>query len=324
MKNGDLPHVRRYRDATFVIKVGGELLDDPSVLDRLVLDIARLRQLQVGVVVVHGGGPQLSRWSDRCRIERLQVAGRRVTDDETLELAKMVFAGLISTNILAAFRRRGVPSIGLSGVAGNLVLARRRPPQRIRDVRTGEERVVDFKNVGDIKNIDGTYLRLCLEWGLVAVVASLASDAEGQVLNVNADTMAAAIAIALDARKLVLLSNVDGVFADTADRSSLLPVLTIERARELIASGKAGGGMAPKLDAAVQAVEGGVGSVHIANGLRPGALVGEALEIQKSGTILRQANEDPPNSPWQKSDGSRARVLRGGDEARGGTDAVSS
>ena len=289
----DLSQVQRSRDTIFVIKMGGELLDDPSVLDRLVGDIRGLRQFNVDVVVVHGGGPQLSRWSDRCKIERLQVAGRRVTDDETLELAKMVLGGLVSTNIIAAFRRCGVPSIGLSGVAGNLLLARRRPPQRLRDVRTGEERVIDFQNVGDIESVDPTCLRLCIECGLVAVVAPLASDARGRVLNVNADTVAAAIAVALDARKLILLSNVDGVFADTADRSSLLPDLTIERARELIASGRAGGGMAPKLDAAVQAVKGGVGSVHIANGLRPGALVADALETENAGTILRQVHKSP-------------------------------
>ncbi len=292
-EKSDLFQVQRRRNTIFVIKMGGELLDDPSVLDRLAGDIRGLCQLQVDVVVVHGGGPQLSRWSDRCKIERRQVAGRRVTDDETLELSKMVLGGLVSTNIIAAFRRCGVPSIGLSGVAGNLVLARRRPPQRLRDVRTGEERVVDFQNVGDIESVDTTCLRLCIERGLVAVVAPLASDAEGRVLNVNADTVAAAIAVALDARKLILLSNVDGVFADRADRSSLLPVLSIKRARELIASGRAGGGMAPKLEAAVQAVKGGVGSVHIANGLRPGALVGEALETGNAGTVLRQVQMSP-------------------------------
>src|SRR5690606_9595103 len=206
-----LPYIKRYRDKMFVIKLGGELAQKKDILDGIAEDISLLYQVGIRLVIIHGGGPQLSDLAKRLGVESPKIAGRRITDDDTLELAKMVFAGKISTDLLAALRRHGTPGVGLSGVDGDLIIARRRPPRRLIDPDTGEERDVDFQNVGDIESVAPRVLRVLLEERFVPVVASLGADAEGKVLNINADTIACEVASALPAEKLFLVSNVAGV-----------------------------------------------------------------------------------------------------------------
>src|SRR5262245_19435827 len=146
-----LPYIKQYKDTTFVVKLGGEILTDPERLDRLAADISLLYQLSVRIVIIHGGGPQLSETAERLGIPSEKVNGRRITDDKMLEVAKMVFAGLISTDILASLRRHGTPGVGMSGVDGDLIRAERRPKKLVLDQETGREREVDFQNVGDIR-----------------------------------------------------------------------------------------------------------------------------------------------------------------------------
>src|SRR5205823_11685137 len=169
--------------------------------------------------------------------------GRRVTDDDTLEMAKMIFAGTINTDILAALRHRGVHAVGLSGVDGNIVHAERRPPREVTNKQTGESAQVDFGHVGDILEIDARLLTVFLDHGYFPVVSSLGADAEGKVFNINADTIASAIAVQLQAEKLVLLSDVDGIFLRAGDPKTKLSQLTASDAEDLIKSGAATEGM---------------------------------------------------------------------------------
>src|SRR5947207_1878552 len=180
-------------------------------------------------------------------IEQTIIEGRRVTDDETLEMAKMIFAGKINIDILAALRHRGIHAVGLSGIDGNIVHAERRPPREIVDRKTGESAQVDFGHVGDIIEIDSSLLTVLLDHGYMSVVSSLGADSEGRVFNINADTIAAEIAVQLQAEKLVLLSDVDGIYLRPGEPDTKLSRLTAAEAEVLIASGTATGGMIPKL-----------------------------------------------------------------------------
>lgn len=287
-----LPYLKKYRGTTFVVKLGGELLTDPERLDQIAADISVLYQLNIRIVIIHGGGPQLSSTAERLGIEARKVNGRRITDDHTLEVAKMVFAGAISTDLLARLRRHGCPGVGLSGVAGDLIQARRRPKKKMIDHETGSECEVDFQNVGDIQSVDTRVISVLIENQFVPVISSLGADEEGQVLNINADTIASELSGKLGAEKLFLLTNVDGVLRDVADTTSRYSYLTIEQGRKMIDENQIGGGMSPKLLAALDAVSRGVTRAHIINGMTENALLSEVFTLKGSGTMIIHQEEE--------------------------------
>ena len=287
-----LPYIKQYRNKIFVIKFGGEVVSDPDRMDGLATDLALLHELNIRIVIIHGGGPQATELADRLGIVSEKIEGRRVTDDRMLEVTKMVFAGKISTDILSALRRHDTPGIGLSGVDGDLIHAVRRPPRKIVNEETGEVREVDFQNVGDIRAVNPAILRVLLENRFVPVVASLGAEEDGQVLNINADTIAAEIAGALPAEKLFLFSNVSGVLKDVNDVSSRYSHLTDEDAEELIRTKGVSGGMIPKLNAAIQAVRKGVKRTHIINGLEKNALLYEVFTVKGLGTMVLDRYEE--------------------------------
>ncbi|HUF90098.1 MAG TPA: acetylglutamate kinase, partial [Gemmatimonadota bacterium] len=218
---GALGYVRAYRDRTFVIKLGGEVLADPEALDGVAAQVSLLWSLGIRVVLVHGGGPQASAVSRRLGVEPRLVAGRRITDDDTLLVAKMVFAGQLNVDVLAALRRHHVSAVGLSGVDAELVTARVRPPTPM-PTADGAVEIVDFGHVGDVADVDPRVLTTLLDARFVPVVASLAGDAEGRVYNVNADTMAEALAVSLRAQKLLYLTGAPGVLRDRHDPATLV------------------------------------------------------------------------------------------------------
>ncbi len=287
-----LPYIKEYRNKIFVIKFGGEVVSDPERLSALAEEIALLHELNIRLVIIHGGGPQLSDIAGRLGIEAKKVGGRRITDDRLLELAKMVFAGQISTDILAALRRYGTPGVGLSGVDGDLVQAIKRPPRKVYDDASGSEREVDFQNVGDIQSVRPDVLRVLLEERFVPVVASLGCSDDGQVLNINADTIASEIAASLPAEKLFLFSNVSGVYRDLNDPSTRYSYLTLEDIDAVIQRGEASDGMIPKLTTAAAAVRGGVKRAHIINGLEPNALLCEVFTVRGTGTMILDRDEE--------------------------------
>ena len=280
-----LPYIRQYREKTFIIKVGGELLQADGFLDRLSQDVALLYQLNIRVVIIHGGGPQLSEMAEKIGIESVKVNGRRITDDRMIEVANMVFSGA-STDILGALRSHGTPAVGLSGVDGDLVQATRRPPVKLVDRETGEEKEVDFQNVGDIDVVDSKVLNVLLDNRFVPVVAPLGADHAGNVLNINADTIASMVSAAMPAEKLFLLTNVGGVLGDIDDPSSRISYLTESSAEGLLADGGVSGGMMPKLQSAVDAVRAGVKRAHIIDGLAANSLLFEVFTKKGTGTMV--------------------------------------
>jgi len=287
-----LPYIKQYRGKTFVIKMGGELLSEPECLDGLARDIALLYQLNIQVVLIHGGGPQLSEVAKSMGIESRKVGGRRITDDRMLEVAKMVFGGAISTDLLAALRRHDVPGVGLSGVDGDLIHATRRPPTKMFDEAAGKELEVDFQNVGDIESVDPKVLRVLLDKRFVPVVCSLGADGDGTILNINADTIACEIAVSLPAEKLFLLSNTGGVLADIDDPESRYSYLTTDRVDALIGERKISGGMIPKLQAAVGAVRCGVNRAHVINGKVKNAILHEVFTLKGLGTMVLDREQE--------------------------------
>ena len=281
-----LPYIKRFKRKTFVVKLSGKVTEDRDHLISLAEELALMHQVGIRLCVVHGGGKQLSELAALMGVEQTIIEGRRVTDDATLEMAKMIFAGKINTDILSALRHRGVEAVGLSGVDGNIVHAERRPPKEIMNRETGENEQIDFGHVGDIIEITARLLTVLLDQGYLPVISSLGADAEGTVFNINADTIAAEIAIQLKAEKLVLLSDVEGIYLRAGEPETKLSQLTADEAEALIKNGSATGGMIPKLQNIIQILRRGVGSAHIINGNTRNALLAEVFTDKGTGTMI--------------------------------------
>ena len=281
-----LPYIQRFQGQTFVVKLSGKVTENQENLTSLAEELALLHQVGIRICVVHGGGKQLSELAKKLGVEQTIIEGRRVTDDATLEMAKMVFAGKINTDILAALRQRGIEAVGLSGVDGNIVHAKRRPPKEVLNRETGVRDKVDFGHVGDVVQINVRLLTVLLDHGYLPVVSSLGADDEGMVFNINADTIAAEIAIQLQAEKLILLSDVEGLYLTPGDPQTKLSRLSAAEAGELISSGAASGGMIPKLQSITLLLERGVHSAHIISGNNRNALLSEIFTDKGTGTMI--------------------------------------
>jgi len=281
-----LPYIQRFKGQTFVVKLSGKVTENHENLISLAEELALLHQVGIRISVVHGGGKQLSELAKQLGVEQTIIEGRRVTDDATLEMAKMIFAGKINTDILAALRHRGIEAVGLSGVDGNIVHAERRPPKEILNRETGVRDKVDFGHVGDVVQINARLLTVLLDHGYLPVISSLGADREGTVFNINADTIAAEIAIQLKAEKLILLSDVDGIYLTAGAPNTKLSRLTAMEAGELISSGAASGGMIPKLQSIIVLLERGVHSAHIISGTKRNALLSEIFTDKGTGTMI--------------------------------------
>jgi acetylglutamate kinase len=282
---GALRYVRAYRDQVFVVKLGGEVLADLEALDGVAAQVSLLSSLGIRLVVVHGGGPQATALSRRLGHEPRMVAGRRVTDDEALGVAKMVYAGQLNVDLLAALREHHVQGVGLSGVDADLLTAHRRPPVQTVD-DSGNSITLDFGHVGDIDRVDPRVLVTLLDARFVPVVASLAGDDDGRVYNVNADTVAEALAVALRAQKLIFLTGAPGVLRDRNDPSSLVAFADPDDLASLMSNGAIAGGMRPKVEACIRAATGGVERTHIIDGRAPDAILLEVFTGAGCGTMI--------------------------------------
>ena len=280
-----LEYTRLYREQVFVLKLGGEVLSSREALENVAVQVALLESLSIRVLVVHGGGPQASALSRQMGLEPEVVAGRRVTSPEVLEVAKMVYGGQINVDVLAALRGQGVSAVGLSGIDAGLVTVHRRPPVEVTDDE-GVTRIVDYGEVGDVDSVDTSLLDVLLPRGYVPVVASLASDAAGNVMNVNADTLAEVLASGLGAKKLVYMTGAPGLLRDADDASSLVAFAAPEDLQALLDAGVVKGGMRPKVEACLRAVKGGVRRTHIIDGRTPDALLLELFTGHGSGTMI--------------------------------------
>ncbi|PCI36317.1 MAG: acetylglutamate kinase [Elusimicrobia bacterium] len=286
-----IPYIRLYKNKVFVVKVGGKILEKKKALAALCEDVTLLQQLGIKLVLVHGGGVQASELSQKLGIEPKFVAGRRVTDTDTLDVAKMVYAGSLNIEILSALRAHQTQAVGISGVDGCLITATKRPLVKIAP-GPGEDPIdVDFGHVGDITHVNAAFLENLLDGGSVPVVSSLAADNEGNVLNINADSIAEALAKALNAEKLFFLTDTDGILSDVDDPSSVISYTDIAGIQKLKDSGALKGGMLPKVDACIGALKSGVRRTHIINGTKPDALLLEAFTNAGCGTMIVNAVE---------------------------------
>jgi acetylglutamate kinase len=290
-----VPYIRAYKGRIFVVKLGGGLCRPGPTLTNLADQIAVLHQLGIKVVLVHGGGEQATALGGRLGIPPEIVAGRRITNGDMLEVVKMAFAGTVNTDLLAAFRRAKVPAVGLSGIDAELLSVHRRPVRTITDPSTGETQEVDFGFVGDVDRVNAKPLEHLLAGDYVPVVCPLAADSSGQVYNVNADTLAACVAVEIRAAKYFSVTTVDGVLDDVNDPHSLHSYLDIEETETLVRSGRLGGGMLPKLAACLDALRGGVERAHVVNGARTDSLLHEIFTNEGCGTmIVARRDENRP------------------------------
>jgi acetylglutamate kinase len=276
------PYIRMYKGKTFVVKAGGGVFGDADATRVLIEQIAILHYFGVRVVMVHGGGPQTTEISEALGIPTRMVEGRRVTDQKAIDVAAMVLNGLINTRILGMCRDLDIDAVGISGVDASLVRAHRRPPVKISS--TGE--TVDYGFVGDIDGIDTTVLRKLLDNGLMPVVSPLSADEKGVLLNINADTVAAAIGAALGAEKMILCTGAPGILERVEDPTSLISYTDLRGLKRLREEGRIVEGMLPKAKAIENAIHGGVRRVHVVSYKSPEGILGEVFTNEGTGTLI--------------------------------------
>ncbi|MGC8520605.1 MAG: acetylglutamate kinase [Steroidobacteraceae bacterium] len=276
------PYIRMYRGKTFVVKAGGGVFADDASTRVLIEQIAILHYFGVRVVFVHGGGPQVTELARALGVSSRMVEGRRVTDREAIDVTAMVLNGTINTGILAICRELNIEAVGLSGVDAGLIHAHKRPPVTL--ASSGE--VVDYGFVGDIDAVDPAVLCKLLDNGLMPVVSPLSADDDGVLLNINADTVAAAIAAALRAEKLILCTGAPGILADLADPGSLISYTDLEGLSRLREQGAIADGMLPKTRAIESAIRGGVRRVHVVSYQAPEGILGEVFTNEGTGTLI--------------------------------------
>jgi acetylglutamate kinase len=273
-----LPYIRQFYGKTFVVKYGGKAMVDDELKRSVVQDIVLLRYVGIVPIVVHGGGPEITELMQRLGKEPKFVRGLRVTDAETAEIAEMVLAGKVNKELVDLINRAGGMAVGLGGKDANLLRARKLPPER-----TGG---VDLGFVGEVEEVNPAILHLLAREGYIPVVSSISADEDGNTLNLNADHVAGKIAAALRCTKLIFLTDVDGIYRDPADPTTLLSTLTATQARELLRTGVVDRGMVPKVEGCLEALAAGVPQTHIINGAIPHALLMEVFTDKGIGTMI--------------------------------------
>ena len=276
-----LPYIQKFQGRIFVIKYGGHAFDDAGLRESFARDVLALRLVGVRPVVVHGGGPQIGEMLKRLGLESRFVEGLRVTDDRTMDVVEMVLGGLINKEIVRLIHRAGGRAVGLSGKDGGLVRARRMAPLRL--ARNGEEVVVDLGRVGEVEAVNPEVIDHLIKADFIPVIAPVGVDSEGLTLNINGDEMAAKLAAALKAEKLVLLTDVQGVANEEGELLSTLDTASAER---LIERGIIAGGMIPKVRCGMQALHEGVSKVHIVDGRAEHAVLLEIFTDRGVGTEI--------------------------------------
>ena len=275
------PYIKLYKDKIFIIKIGGELLRDISSARKLLKQIATIHQFGIKVILVHGGGPQLTEMIEKSGQVSKFNNGRRVTDQSTISLAVMVLNGEVNTKLLAISVELGIPAIGISGIDGGMIVTKKR--EKNKD-ETGA--LIDYGYVGDISSVNMDILNTQLDAGYIPIISSLTANTDGVILNVNADTIAATIAYELSAEKLILMTSVPGILMDTNDKTSLISYINHDSLKKMKSNGKLTDGMLPKADAIGLALDNGVSRVHIISSNSEDSLLTEIFTNHGTGTLI--------------------------------------
>jgi acetylglutamate kinase len=274
------PYIRMYKGKVFVIKASGGVFGDAESTRALIEQVAILHQVGIRVVLVHGGGPQLTQIQQSLGIEPQMVAGRRVTDAKSMDVTSMVLNGLVNTQILGMCREFDIAAVGVSGVDAGLVRAHKRPPVNV------EGQTVDYGFVGDIDLIDAKVLQQLLDDGLMPVVSPVSADDKGTLLNINADTVAAGVGAALKAEKLMLCTGAPGILESLEDPRSLISYTDLAGLKRLKDQGSLKDGMLPKAKAIEDALRGGVRRVHVTSYKSPDGILAEVFTNEGTGTLI--------------------------------------
>ena len=274
------PYIRMFKGKVFVIKASGGVFGDSTATRALMEQVAILHQVGIRVVVVHGGGPQLTEVQQSLGLEAKMVAGRRVTDARSIEVTSMVLNGLVNTQILGICREVGINAVGVSGVDAGLIRAHKRPPVQV------EGQTVDYGFVGDIDLVDAKVLQQLLDDGIMPVVSPVSADNRGTLLNINADTVAAAIGAALKAEKLMLITGAPGILESLEDPRSLVSYTDLAGLKKLKDQGSLKDGMLPKAKAIETAIKGGVRRVHCISYKTPDSVLAEIFTNEGTGTLI--------------------------------------
>ena len=276
-----LPYIQEFYGKTIVIKYGGNAMINEDLKDKVMQDIALMKFVGINPVIVHGGGPEITGFLKKVGKESSFVSGLRVTDEETVEIAEMVLDGKINSEIVTLLNRRGVRAVGLSGKDAGLIQAEKKLATVYED---GEKTKVDIGYVGKAKKIDITIVKDLLAQNYVPVIAPIGVGEHGESYNINADYVAADIAGAIRAEKLLLLTDTEGVYKDFNDKSTFISTLTADQAREYIKEGIIIGGMIPKVEACLRAITNGAHKTHIIDGRLPHSIILELFTAQGIGT----------------------------------------
>lgn len=269
-----LPYIHKYSGKTLVIKYGGNAMNDEAITTTILQDIAALKIVGVNPILVHGGGPEINKMLSKLGIEPRFVNGLRVTDEQTMEVAQMILCGKINKNIVGELNSMGVKAIGLCGKDSQLIKAERL------DDKLGY--------VGRITEINAKLLDILARDEFIPVIASIATDDNGNSYNINADTAAAAIGAAMHAEKLLFLSDIDGIMANKDDKQTLIDRITIAELRKMMEAGTISGGMVPKANSCIDAIERGINSVFVLNGTLPHSILLELFTDSGVGTMIEK------------------------------------
>lgn len=279
-----LPYIREFYDSIMVIKMGGHAIINAEIMEMIVQDIVLLKFVGIHPVIVHGGGPEITEKMERMGKKPEFVAGLRVTDDETLEIARMVLVGNVNSKIVSLISKHGGKGIGLSGSDGRLIVAKKLAPQRVNV--GGVEKEIDLGWVGETEVINPEIIMILAGKGYIPVISPIATDEKGNDLNVNADTVAGDIASALKAKKLIALTDVPGILRNPGDPETRISRIAYDEIETLIENNILSGGMIPKVKSSASALKGGVGQVHIIDGSMPHSLLLELFTHEGIGTMI--------------------------------------
>ncbi len=284
-----LPYIRDFHDSMMVIKMGGHAIVDPDIMEKIVQDIVLLKFVGIHPVIVHGGGPEITEKMEKMGKKAEFIAGLRVTDDETLEIARMVLVGNVNSKIVSLISKHGGKGIGLSGSDGRLIVARKMALQHV--TVDGVEKEIDLGWVGETEEINPELVMILAGKGYIPVISPIATDEKGNDLNVNADTVAGDIASAIGARKLISLTDVPGVLRNPKDPKTRISRMGFEDIETLIAENIITGGMIPKIMSSASALERGVSQIHIIDGGSPHSLLIELFTNEGIGTMIYTKGE---------------------------------
>jgi acetylglutamate kinase len=281
-----LPYIKTFHSKTFVIKYGGAAMIDNNLKEDIIKDFILLRYIGINVVVVHGGGPEITSFLQKVGKETTFVNGLRVTYKETMDAVQMSLVGKTNQDIVSMINHFGGKAVGLSGADSNIIQARKKMMETILDPETKQEKKVDLGFVGDIERIDSSLVNLLNQNGYIPVIAPIGVGIDGEHYNINADEVASEIAVSLKADKLIMVTDVDGIYENPTNPATKIESLTIHRAKQMIEKGEISGGMIPKVRACINGISNGVKRTHIVDGRQKHSILLEIFTDHGIGTMV--------------------------------------